>query len=174
MSVYFSKFKTLLDELLNYESIPNCTCGDLKVVVERQNRDWVVKFLMGLDESYKAIKAQVLLNKHFSSLNEVYAIIQQEERRRQISKDGSTSETMSLVAKGDFKDNGRQNSSSQRKDGYHRTFCKLQATPLKGASKISKSLYAPTVRCQVMLQVNVSSCMGTHQVTNLKARIDTH
>ncbi|XP_022883392.1 uncharacterized protein LOC111400198 [Olea europaea var. sylvestris] len=33
MSVYFSKLKILLDELLNYKSIPNCSCDDLKTVI---------------------------------------------------------------------------------------------------------------------------------------------
>ncbi|XP_022872418.1 uncharacterized protein LOC111391432 [Olea europaea var. sylvestris] len=58
VSVYFSKYKTLLDELMNYESIPNCTCGGFKSAVENQQRDWVMKFLMGLNDSYKEIKAQ--------------------------------------------------------------------------------------------------------------------
>lgn len=43
ISVCFSMLKTLLNELLNYESIPNCTCGCLQVA-----NDWVMKFLLGL------------------------------------------------------------------------------------------------------------------------------
>ncbi|XP_039123458.1 uncharacterized protein LOC120260080 [Dioscorea cayenensis subsp. rotundata] len=79
MSVYFSKLKALFDELLNYESFPNCSCGGLKAIVEHQQRDWVIKFLMGLNGSYKELKAQILLIKPSPSLNEVYSIIQQEE-----------------------------------------------------------------------------------------------
>lgn len=155
--------------MLNYESIPNCFCGGLKVVVEHQNRDWVMKFLMGLDEFYKAIIAQVFLNKPFPSLNEVYAIIQQ-EKRRQVSKDGSISKTMALI----LRTMGSRTLHHKEKIAIIAPSIKLQATPLKDASKIPTSLYTPPVKCQVTLQVNVSSCMGTHQVTNLKARIDTH
>lgn len=36
VGTYYSKLKALFDELLNYESIPNCTCGGLKAVVEYQ------------------------------------------------------------------------------------------------------------------------------------------
>lgn len=32
--------------------------------------------MMGLNKSYKAIKTQALLTKHFPSLNKVYSIIQ--------------------------------------------------------------------------------------------------
>ncbi|XP_042988681.1 uncharacterized protein LOC122316212 [Carya illinoinensis] len=39
VSVYFSKLKTLIDELLNYETIPSCSCGGLKIVVQNQQRD---------------------------------------------------------------------------------------------------------------------------------------
>ncbi|KAG7966386.1 hypothetical protein I3843_08G048800 [Carya illinoinensis] len=108
VSMYFSKLKTLLDELMNYESIPNCTCGGLKTVVSNQERDWVMKFLMGLNDSFKGIKAQILLIKHFPSLNEVYSLIQQEEKRRHISLDVPTAETMALMGCFAPREAGRQ------------------------------------------------------------------
>lgn len=43
-----------------------------------------MKFSMGLNDSYKEIKAQILLIKPFPSLNEVYSLVQQEEKRREI------------------------------------------------------------------------------------------
>lgn len=43
-----------------------------------------MKFSMGLNDSYKQIKAQILLIKPFPSLNEVYFLVQQEEKRREI------------------------------------------------------------------------------------------
>ncbi|XP_022868110.1 uncharacterized protein LOC111387759 [Olea europaea var. sylvestris] len=125
ISVYFSKFKTLLDKLMNYEAVPNYNCGGLKTVIQNQQRDWVMKFLMGLSDSYKGIKAQILLIKPFPSLNEVYSIIQQEEKRREISTEGYLHESMTLLAKGNFKEKGRQNTYSQKKDRYYCTFCKI-------------------------------------------------
>ncbi|XP_022894056.1 uncharacterized protein LOC111408540 [Olea europaea var. sylvestris] len=47
----------------------------LKVEVNNQQRGWVMKFLMGLNDTYKGLKAQILLIKPFPSLNEVYSII---------------------------------------------------------------------------------------------------
>lgn len=49
-----------------------------------------MKFLMGLNDYYKRLKAQILMIKPFASLNEVYSIIQQEEKRREISLDAQT------------------------------------------------------------------------------------
>ncbi|XP_022859933.1 uncharacterized protein LOC111380562, partial [Olea europaea var. sylvestris] len=33
-----------------------CSCGGLKDVINNQQRDWVMKFLMGLNDSYKNLK----------------------------------------------------------------------------------------------------------------------
>ncbi|XP_042982830.1 uncharacterized protein LOC122312333 [Carya illinoinensis] len=131
VSMYYSKLKTLLDELMNYESIPNCTCGGLKTIVDNHERDWVMKFLMGLNDTYKALKAQILLIKPFPSLNEVYSIIQQEEKRRQISVDTSVGDSMAMIATA--RDVGRQNITSQRK--YYCTFCKMPGHSLERCFK---------------------------------------
>lgn len=55
--IYFSNLKALFDELLNYESFPNCMCGRLKAKIKYQQKDYVVKLIIGLNKSYKAIKA---------------------------------------------------------------------------------------------------------------------
>lgn len=122
VSVYFSKYKTLLDELMNYESIPNCTCGGLRTVVDNQQRDWVMRFLMGLNESYKDIKAQILLIKPLPGLNEVYSTIQQEEKRRQISMDSPPSDSMAMMARG-FRN--RTQHTTNRNAKYFCTRCKI-------------------------------------------------
>lgn len=84
-----------------------------------------MKFLMGLNDSYKGIKAQVLLIKPFPSLNEVYSIIQQEEKRREISTEGSAPESMALFTIGHYKERGKQNTFAQKMDRYYYTFCKI-------------------------------------------------
>lgn len=78
----FSKLKGLLDELVNFEPNPPCTCGAMKIVIENQQRGWMMKFLMGLQDSFTNIKAQVILLKPIPSLSEAYALVQQEETRK--------------------------------------------------------------------------------------------
>jgi hypothetical protein len=55
VSDYFTKIKSLWDELDNYDPIPSCTCGGMQVVHEKHNRDHVFQFLMGLDDSFAHI-----------------------------------------------------------------------------------------------------------------------
>lgn len=135
VKIYFSKLKALLDELMNYEAIPDCNCGGLKVVVQNQQRDWVMKFLMGLNDLYKEIKAQILLIKPFPNLNEIYSIIQQEEKRREISIEGSAFESMTLFTKINFKEGGKRMFLHRKRIDTIAPFVKSQGIPMRGVSK---------------------------------------
>lgn len=64
----------------NFEIIPTCSCRALKVMLEHQQRNWVLKFLMGLNDSIIPIKIQIILIKPLPCLSEVYTLVQQEEK----------------------------------------------------------------------------------------------
>lgn len=83
---------------------------------------------MGLNDSYKATKAQVLLIKPFLNLNEVYSIIRQEKNRRQISTNLSIPNSMALTTRGTFSDAMKKNGTTQRK--YYYTFFKTPRNSL--------------------------------------------
>ncbi|XP_022876825.1 uncharacterized protein LOC111395034 [Olea europaea var. sylvestris] len=135
VSVYFSKYKTLLDELMNCESIPNCTCGGFKSVIENQQRDW-----------------------SFPTLNEVYSIVQQEEKRRQISSDTSVPDSMVFATRGNCHNSTRPNVMGQRK--YYCAFCKVPGHSLERCTKANpnKSTYS---HCH-MTGHSVDKCYKVH------------
>ncbi|KAL5571513.1 hypothetical protein UlMin_021110 [Ulmus minor] len=54
-----------------------------------QQKEYVMQFLMGLNESYTQIRAQVLMMDPFPSINRVFSLVIQEERQRNIGL-GST------------------------------------------------------------------------------------
>ncbi|KAF5470113.1 hypothetical protein F2P56_010653 [Juglans regia] len=66
---YFNDFKTLWDEYISYHPLPTCSCGImetctcaiLKNLTDHQQADYVMKFLIGLQDSYSAIRSQLLL-----------------------------------------------------------------------------------------------------------------
>lgn len=88
-----------MDQPVNYEPMLNCTCGALETVVEYQDKDYLIKFLMGLDDSYKGMIGQILMMRPFSSMNKVFSIIQQEEKQRQISIKFSANRAMAFSIK---------------------------------------------------------------------------
>jgi hypothetical protein len=90
VNAYYTALKGLWDELVNFESIPactcncRCTCGIIKKIMENRDRDYIMQFLMGLNDSYSAICGQLLLNDPLPTMNMVFSLIIQEERQRMI------------------------------------------------------------------------------------------
>uniref|UniRef100_A0A2N9GH85 Reverse transcriptase Ty1/copia-type domain-containing protein n=1 Tax=Fagus sylvatica TaxID=28930 RepID=A0A2N9GH85_FAGSY len=67
VSDYFTILKGFWDELLSYRPIPGCTCGAKcicglsRILLDYQHYDYVHSFLMGLDDSFAAVRRQILL-----------------------------------------------------------------------------------------------------------------
>ena len=89
VSVYYRKFKCLWDELLNYNQIPNCTCGALKscscgavkFFIEYQHRQHVIQFLMGLNDNFSHIRGQILILDPMPTITKVFSLIIQEKKQ---------------------------------------------------------------------------------------------
>ncbi|KAL5566450.1 hypothetical protein UlMin_029614 [Ulmus minor] len=79
---YFTKLKTLWDELKDFRPIPSCNCGGMKALMDYQQQDYVLQFLMGLNESFAQIRAQILMQDPLPPINKVFSLVVQEERQR--------------------------------------------------------------------------------------------
>ncbi|KAG7972658.1 hypothetical protein I3843_07G193900 [Carya illinoinensis] len=136
----------LFGELLNFEFIPPCTCGAMTHVFDNQQRDWMMKCLMGLNDSFSNIKAQPILLKPIPSLSKVYALVQQEEKHKQLSNPSPLHDTLALATKAPYSTN-RYNPkpfSSPRRDKLFCTFCKVSGHSLEKCFKANPKLEKPT------------------------------
>ncbi|CAL9021584.1 unnamed protein product, partial [Prunus brigantina] len=67
ISVYYNTLKGLWDELGSYAPMPSCkcnpmcACGVLKELTDREQQERVLQFLVGLNETYSAVRTQILL-----------------------------------------------------------------------------------------------------------------
>uniref|UniRef100_A0A803QH13 Polyprotein n=1 Tax=Cannabis sativa TaxID=3483 RepID=A0A803QH13_CANSA len=68
-----------------YCPLPVCNCGAMKIVQEYQEEDKVMEFLIGLNESYGAVRSQILMQDPLPAVNKAYASVIQEERQRSIT-----------------------------------------------------------------------------------------
>ncbi|XP_061363221.1 uncharacterized protein LOC133306856 [Gastrolobium bilobum] len=84
VSAYYTRLKTLWDELHAYQPVPVCNCGGLRTWTQFQEQNSSLQFLMGLNESYSATRAQILLMEPLPSLNRIFSLVVQEERQRSI------------------------------------------------------------------------------------------
>ncbi|XP_060968360.1 retrovirus-related Pol polyprotein from transposon RE1 [Cannabis sativa] len=85
VTAYFTRRKALWDLIQQYRPIPACNCGAMKIVQEYQEEDKVMEFLIGLNESYGAVRSQILMQDPLPAVNKAYASVIQEERQRSIT-----------------------------------------------------------------------------------------
>jgi hypothetical protein len=73
VSAYYTKLKSLWDELTSYS---DASYG------AQQDQQKLMQFLMGLNESYSAIRGQILLMNPLPSIRQTYSSVSQEEKQR--------------------------------------------------------------------------------------------
>jgi hypothetical protein len=71
--------------LNNYRPLPLCSCGASRTVTEYQHCKYVFQFLMGLNESLSHIRGQILLMDPLPQINNIFSMVVQEERQREIT-----------------------------------------------------------------------------------------
>ena len=81
---YYTKVKILWDELSNFQPIPVYNCGAIRAWMEFQQKEYVMQFLMGLNESYSQTRSQILMMEPLPSISKAFSLVVQEERQRQI------------------------------------------------------------------------------------------
>lgn len=95
---YYTRLKQLLEELKNHESPHTCCCGkvdcaNLKKLADRDEQDRVLKFLMGLNDTYTATRGQILMMEPKPSISKVFYLVTQEEKQRSMKKTATSSVT---------------------------------------------------------------------------------
>ena len=174
MSSYFTRFKILCDELVNYQAFPTCTCtctcGSKKSQLDAQKKDQVFRFLMGLNDSYANVRSQILITEPLPGINKVYSLILQEEKRRQIGQANMVLEPTALYA------NNSSNAKGYQGQTYHGGNQKGKVVIMKDmvekeGIQIKKGLSVLIVELLAILQINVTCCMVIPQVISLKGNL---
>ncbi|XP_022895260.1 uncharacterized protein LOC111409444 [Olea europaea var. sylvestris] len=95
LTAYYNSFKATWDEYISCRTLPkyncgmlsSCMCDILHSISDTQQSDAVMKFLIGLNESYSALRSQLLLTSPLPPLARVYALLLQEENQRELHTD---------------------------------------------------------------------------------------
>ena len=114
ISIYYTKLKSLWDEL--------ASCNDaLRDAQQDQQR--LMQFLMGLNESYSAIRGQILLMNSLPSVRQAYSSVCQEEKQRLLSATHTTAYSNSSAAMAvrskQMKNNSAGNARLDRSDRFY-------------------------------------------------------
>jgi len=117
VSAYYTKLKGLWDELASYN---DTTHG------QQQDQQKLMQFLMGLNDSYSAVREQILLMNPLPSVRQAYSSISQEEKQHLLSSthtvsDFRTSAAMA-VRNNNHRPTGNFNGGSARFDRFNHSY----------------------------------------------------
>eukprot|EP00257_Ricinus_communis_P022931 XP_015582793.1 uncharacterized protein LOC107262297 [Ricinus communis] len=76
VTAYHTHLKILWDEICNLRPLHACECSANKY----RKRDFILKFLKGLNENFSVQRSQILMMKPMPPVNEIFAIVIQHER----------------------------------------------------------------------------------------------
>lgn len=183
ISIYFTKLKTIWEELGNYR--PNCSCvkyscGGVKHLNEHHQMEYIMYFLMGLDVFFSQVRGQLLLMDSMPPINCVLSLIVQEEQQRRTNPSSDSNNsigTMAFAVKIDaVKSSGSssqksQNSNfsaskNQKRDRLYCTHCKILGHTMDLCYKIHGY---PT---GYKFRINNNSNAAAHQVLTSDDRPD--
>ncbi|KAF5444667.1 hypothetical protein F2P56_033784 [Juglans regia] len=126
VSVYYGKLKTIWDELLICDPIPLCTCGSMKTLSDRYQRDCIFQFLMGLHDSYSPVRDQIMLLDPLPPLTKVFSIIQQQERHYQMASTNPSPDSLAFAVRKPYSNPTKAfPQSKSKKDRAYCTYCKI-------------------------------------------------
>lgn len=115
VSTYFTKLKGLWDELDSYRPIP--TCNQMKAHHEQREEDRMMQFLMGLNDTYSAVRSNILMITPLPNVRQAYSLVTQDEMQRNVTAD--LTENFSIAAAV----HNFSNDSSKKSKGKHCEHC---------------------------------------------------
>ena len=68
VSTYYTKLKSVWEELSGYKPTFQCKCGGLQTLQDYNESEYVISFLMGLNDSFTQIWGQIILSNTFPPL----------------------------------------------------------------------------------------------------------
>ncbi|XP_074306374.1 uncharacterized protein LOC141641618 [Silene latifolia] len=87
---YFTKLKSIWDEIngmgMNPKCSCGCTCGAKEKQIKFQEYKKAVEFLMGLNNTYAVVRGTILMQNPLPKIAVIYNNLLQEERQREIDK----------------------------------------------------------------------------------------
>jgi hypothetical protein len=158
VSTYYTRLKSLWDELNNFRSIPDCSCGALKILLDNKQHEYVMQFLMGLNDSFSHVRAQILMTEPLPSITKAFPLVVQEERQRNINIPSlsSTADSVALFTRG---------------EKHQETTMEEILMEEKVSSTGKKGLSVAIVALLVTQWRSATSYMATLQVTSSKERL---
>ncbi|XP_071740338.1 uncharacterized protein [Rutidosis leptorrhynchoides] len=98
VSDYYHKLNSLWKQYDILCKLPSCDCAADKERKEHYNQRKLMKFLMGLDDSYQPVRTTILTSDPLPSVKTAFSIVSREESHRGVQHKKSVSESSAFFA----------------------------------------------------------------------------
>lgn len=118
VTTYFAKLKSLWNELSSYRpfcSCGKCSCGGMKELAEYFQTEHVMAFLMGLNDSFRQVRTQLLLMEPEPTIQRAFALVVQEVEQCASASSDSSNAAALLVKNSSHNVVGRPSSNPPKK-----------------------------------------------------------
>ncbi|XP_075084943.1 uncharacterized protein LOC142168183 [Nicotiana tabacum] len=95
---YFSKMKDSWDELDILSLLSSCDCEESRPYVDHMVRQRLLRFLMGMNESYGQIRSNILQRRPVPTVNQAYSAAVQEESQRALGVVETNKDPLTMLA----------------------------------------------------------------------------
>ncbi|KAA8544858.1 hypothetical protein F0562_019747 [Nyssa sinensis] len=162
ISAYFGKLKAIWDELNLFDPLPDCTCDQLKILLDRYHRDCVIQFLMGLNDSYTNSYDLIVLLDPFPSVGKVLSLIQRQEHQHIMLNTNPYPDSMALAVKKFYPTSKPPNKAGQtQKPCPYCTHCHLSGHTLETCFKAGNAAPPICTHCHMSGHV-AEKCYKLH------------
>ena len=128
VSTYYTKLKSVLEELSGYKPTFQCKRGGLQTLQDYNEFEYVMSFLMGLNDSFAQIRGQILLSDPFPPVGNVFSLVIQEEAQREIIVNhipSLNSNNMAFVVNSTTKNTTNGKSRNPKKERPQCAYCNM-------------------------------------------------
>ena len=84
VNTYYTKLKSVWEELSGYKPTFQCKCGGLQTLQDYTKSEYVMSFLMGLNDNFAQDQGQILLYDPLPPIGNVFSLVLQEKAQREI------------------------------------------------------------------------------------------
>lgn len=105
---YYTKIKTLWEELSEYKLVHHCHCGGVQPLLDHFHFEYILTFLMGLNESYNPIRGQILTMDPTPSIQHVFSLVLQEEKQREVGLQNPVDPQIACAVQGSQSKSGKK------------------------------------------------------------------
>ena len=172
---YYTKVKSVWDEIDNFNPLPICTCngcscGLTKKVLKLQQDQRLMSFLMKVDDQYSQVKTNVLMLPELPNVPTAYRMLYQEQKHKELARlhvSSLPSNSMAFTAsKKYFLDNSHLTSRFSK---HHTPDAGVFNKYKNGIGKVTRIISVITVKSGDILLRGVSKLMVIHLDLNIGA-----